>query len=102
NTAGTIASPIGTFSTSDARFVLPASNGGAAIACKTLSVGGTQNTINISSIPPIASYPASFTLIAYQTGPAGNFVLGSLPPASPSYSGTLIDTGNGVVTLQLT
>jgi fibronectin-binding autotransporter adhesin len=101
-TAGSLAAPIRTFSISDATLNIPAINGGAVVAVSNLTAGGSQNVINISSVPPIAAYPVTFTLINYQAGAGGNFVLGSLPPASPSYSGTLVDAGNGVVQLQLT
>src|SRR6201999_2658038 len=33
---------------------------------------------------------------------SGNFVLGSLPVASPSYAGSIVDLGNGTVQLKLT
>ncbi len=84
NTAGTLATPIGTFSISDAKLNIPALNGGAVVAVKTLTVAGSANTINISSVPPIGSYPATFTLINYQSGytaGTGPLSLGSLPPA---------------------
>jgi fibronectin-binding autotransporter adhesin len=101
-TAGTLATPLRNFSLSDATLDVPAANGGATIAVNNLSVGGSQNVINITAIPPLSSYPATFPLLTYQAGAGGNFVLGSLPAASPGYSGTLVDLGNGVVSLQLT
>jgi autotransporter-associated beta strand protein len=101
-TAGSLATPIRVFSLSDASLTIPASNGGATIAVSNLTVGGTQNLINITAVPPISSYPATFPLITYQSGAGGNFALGALPAASPSYTGTLVDTGNGVVSLRLT
>jgi len=105
NTAGTLAVPIGTLSMSDSILNMPALNGGAVVAVKTLTIGGSANTINIQSIPPIGSYPATFTLINYLNGytaGAGPLSLGTLPPASPPYSGTLVDAGGGVIQLQLT
>jgi autotransporter-associated beta strand protein len=105
NTAGTLAAPISTLSLADAKLNIPALNGGAVVAVKTLTVGGSANTINISSVPPIASYPATFTLINYQSGytaGTGPLSLGTLPPASPAYSGTLVDVGGGVIQLRLT
>ncbi|HYG22451.1 MAG TPA: autotransporter-associated beta strand repeat-containing protein [Verrucomicrobiae bacterium] len=101
NTAGSLTTPIRTMSVSDATLELPASNGGAAVAVQNFNAGGSQNVINVLAVPPIASYPATFTLIAYQSGVSGNFVLGTLPAASPAYSGVLLDAGNGLVTLQL-
>jgi len=102
NTAGTLAAPIRNFSIADSTLQLPALNGGATVAINNLTVSGTANTINISSIPPIGSYPATFTLLRYQTGVGGNFVLGTLPAGSPSYAGSILDLGNGVVQLRLT
>src|ERR1039458_4137983 len=105
NTAGTLAAPISTLSLADAKLNLPALNGGAVVAVKTLTVGGSANTINISSVPPIASYPATFTLVDYQNGytaGTGPLSLGTLPPASPAYSGNLVDAGGGIIQLRLT
>ena len=102
NNAGTLANPIRNFNIADATLTLPALNAGAVLAVSNLVTGGSQNKINISSIPPIGSYPVTFTLVNYRTGNSGNYVLGSLPAGSPSYAGSIIDTGNGVIQLQLT
>jgi fibronectin-binding autotransporter adhesin len=99
NSAGTLANPIRNFSINDASLTLPALNGGTVLAVSNLVAGGSQNVINISSVPPIGSYPATFTLISYRSGAGGNFVIGSLPAG---YTGTIVDTGNGVVQLKLT
>lgn len=49
----------------------------------TLNLGGTANTINVSSLPPIAYYPATVTLLQSGGTISGyNFVLGSLPAGS--------------------
>ncbi|HSU57200.1 MAG TPA: autotransporter-associated beta strand repeat-containing protein, partial [Candidatus Dormibacteraeota bacterium] len=105
NTIGSLAAPIRNFSMSDAILTIPALNVGAVVAVTNLTVGGSANTINISSIPPIGSYPADFTLINYLGGytpGAGPLALGTLPSASPAYSGTLVDAGGGVIKLHLT
>ena len=105
NTAGSLLFPIRNFGVSGAALTIPALNGGATVAVSNLTVSGSTNIINISSVPPIGSYPATFTLINYQSGytaGAGPLSLGTLPPASPSYSGTLVDTGGGVIQLRLT
>lgn len=102
NNAGTLAAPIRNFNISDAALTLPALNAGGVVAVSNLVAGGTLNTINISAVPPIGSYPATFTLVSYKTGTTGNFALGSLPAASPSYAGSLVDLGNGVIQLKLT
>ena len=103
NTAGSLTVPIRNFSLSDATLTIPALNGGASVAVSNLTVGGSANTINVSSIPPIGSYPATFTLINYlggYTAGTGPLSLGPLPPGG--YSGTLVDVGGGVIQLQLT
>jgi autotransporter-associated beta strand protein len=105
NTAGTLTVPIGAVSISDSKLTMPALNGGAVVAVNNLTVGGAANTINISAIPPIGAYPATFTLISYVSGytaGTGPLSLGSLPPASPAYVGSLVDAGGGVIQLQLT
>jgi hypothetical protein len=59
-----------------------------------------SNKINILSLPSvIASYPATFTVI--QSGGTislengnFNFILGSLPTASPAYAGKLVESGD--------
>ncbi len=102
NSAGTLSAPIRTLNISDAALRLPALNAGGVLAVSNLVAGGSQNTINISSIPPVGSYPATFTLISYAAGAGGNFVLGPFPAASPSYAGSLVDIGNGVIQLKLT
>jgi fibronectin-binding autotransporter adhesin len=102
NSVGTLTTPIRVFSMSDGFLYVPASNGGASVAVSNLTVGGSQNVINVTAVPPIGSYPATFPLITYQSGAGGNFALAPLPSASPSYVGTLIDAGDGVVSLRLT
>lgn len=100
--AGSLAAPLRNFSLSDATLDIPALNAGSVIAVNNLTVGGSQNLINVTAIPAVGSYPTTFPLITYQNGAGGNFVLGSLPAASPFYVATLVDLGNGVVSLQLT
>ena len=102
NNAGTIANPIRNFNISDSTLTLPALNAGAVLAVSNFTASGGGNTINISSVPPIGSYPVTFTLISSVVGASGNFVLGTLPAASPSYAGSIIDLGNGKVQLKLT
>ncbi|HWD19455.1 MAG TPA: autotransporter-associated beta strand repeat-containing protein [Verrucomicrobiae bacterium] len=101
NTAGTLAAPIKVLSTSDSTLNLPASNAGSAIVCSNLALGGAGNTINITSVAPISAYPATFNLIAFSSGNAGVFTLGSFPSASPSYVGTIVTNG-GTLALKLT
>lgn len=62
----------------------------------SLGLGGTANTINVASLPPIAYYPATVTLLQAAGGITGyNFVLGTLLAASPAYAGTIALSGDG-------
>jgi fibronectin-binding autotransporter adhesin len=107
NTIGSLAYPIRNFLfgvASTATLDIPLSGSGSAMIVSNLMTGSV-NLINITAVPGIASYPATFTLIQYQgteggSGP-GTFTLNSLPAASPSYAGTIVDTGNGVVQVVL-
>jgi fibronectin-binding autotransporter adhesin len=63
-----------------------------------------SNIINVLALPPIASYPATLTVIksANPISLAGgnfNFALGSLPTASPSYAGSLSESGDSTAVL---
>lgn len=65
----------------------------APISVSSLNVDGvlgTQNAINILALPPVASYPATFTIIKAANpinllGSVFNFQVGTLPPATPAY-----------------
>jgi autotransporter-associated beta strand protein len=76
----------------------------APILVNTLTCSGTSNVVNISSLPPLGSYPVTFKLIDYATlSGTYNFVLGTLPSASPAYQAQLThDTVNRVVKLTIT
>ena len=68
----------------------------------------TTNTINISSLPAVEQYPLTVTIIQSANpinlaGGVFNFKLGSLPAASPSYTGTIGTNATGTaVVLTLT
>ena len=104
NTMGSLAFPISAFSVGSlgaAILDIPLSSSGAPAVVKTFTTGGAS-TINITAIPGIATYPATFAIIQYQgaeggAGP-GTFML-NLPAG---YAGTIGDTGNGVVQVTLT
>jgi fibronectin-binding autotransporter adhesin len=108
NTIGSLALPIRNFSmgaSGSATLDIPLSNSGGAVTVSNLTTGA-GNLINITAVPGIATYPATFTVIQYQGAEngsgAGTFTLNSLPAASPSYAGTILDTGNGMVQVKLT
>ncbi|HSU54212.1 MAG TPA: autotransporter-associated beta strand repeat-containing protein [Candidatus Dormibacteraeota bacterium] len=60
-----------------------------------LNMGGSGNTINVRTLPPIASYPTTVTLLQSANPIVGyNFVLGTLPAGSPSYAGSVSLSGD--------
>jgi len=68
------------------------------VSVSGLNVGGTSNTIKVAALPSIFFYPTNFNLLQATGGISGyNFVLGSLPAASPAFAGTLGTNGNAVV-----
>ncbi len=54
-----------------------------------LAASGPATTINISSVPPLTTLPAQFTLIQYAaaSGDLTAFTLGSTPPSGTPYAG---------------
>lgn len=105
NTVGSLSRPIRTFGVGGATLDVPLSFTGSAITVSNL-ITGAQSLVNITAVPDIGSYPVTFTLIQYQGtedgAGAGTFTLNSLPAATPNYVGTILDTSNGVVQVQLT
>jgi autotransporter-associated beta strand protein len=63
----------------------------------SLSMGGAGNAVNVSSLPPIASYPTTVTLVQ-SAGPISGFNMspGSLPPG---YTGSVAQSGDGTAVL---
>ncbi|HTR42298.1 MAG TPA: autotransporter-associated beta strand repeat-containing protein [Pseudomonadales bacterium] len=72
-------------------------------ATGTLNLGGSANTINITSLPIITGYPTTLHLISYTTLNAAvtNIVLGSIPVTSPATTG-FVTNENGFIDLKLT
>lgn len=78
------------FSVSNSVLTLGSTNVVTPLNVSSLTMGGSANTINVSALPPVASYPATVTLIQSAGGISGyNAVLGTLPAASPSFVGSL-------------
>ncbi len=105
NTVGSLSQPVRVFGIGGATLNVPLSFTGASITVSNFTTGGA-NLVNITAIPGIATYPVTFPLIQYQgtengAGP-GTFSIASFPAASPSYVGSIVDTGNGVIQVQLT
>ncbi|HLX70504.1 MAG TPA: autotransporter-associated beta strand repeat-containing protein [Verrucomicrobiae bacterium] len=68
------------------------------VTFSALNLGGSSNTVNVSSLPPILFYPTNVTLIQSSNGITGyNFVLGKLPAVTPAYAGTLVQSDDAVV-----
>jgi fibronectin-binding autotransporter adhesin len=66
------------------------------LTMSTLTMGGAGNTINVKSLPPIAYYPATNTLLQTVSGITGyNFTLGSLPTTTPASVGSIMQSGDG-------
>ncbi|MEI8042471.1 MAG: autotransporter-associated beta strand repeat-containing protein [Verrucomicrobiota bacterium] len=73
-----------------------------AVSLSSLNAGGAATTINVSALPPMTTYPVTLTLLRSASPLSGNnFVLGSLPAASPAYGGSLSESGDQT-TLYLT
>ena len=86
-------------SINDSAITLNASNTFPSVNFSSLSLGGSANTINISALPGVASYPATIDLIHSANGVGGfNAVLGSLPAGSTGSIALSPDT----TTIQLT
>jgi len=74
--------------------------GATPLAVAGLTLGGTTNTLNCSpaSLPPIYVYPTNVTLISSAATINGNnWILGTLPAATPAYHGQLTQTGANVL-----
>ncbi|HEV2694677.1 MAG TPA: autotransporter-associated beta strand repeat-containing protein [Verrucomicrobiae bacterium] len=62
-----------------------------------LNMGGTANTLNIASLPPIASYPITLTVIQSASGISGfNMGVGTLPAG---VTGSVSQSGDGTAVL---
>ena len=95
---GTAAVPIDTLSMGDSALTLAVGATTTNVSVTTLTMTSTtNNTINISTLPVIVSYPAQFPLIRYGSG-SSDCLLGSLPPG---YVGSLVN-GVGSVDLLIT
>lgn len=103
---GKPAAPIGSLSFSNTVLNLAPSFFATNIVATTLNAfSGTANTINISIMPAITSYPAQVPLIQYAapSGDLSTFVLGTMPASTPPFQGYLTnDTTISQIYLVLT
>jgi fibronectin-binding autotransporter adhesin len=91
-TIGTSANPLSTFNITNGTLTIPVQSAGPTITTANLAADGTANTVNISKIPLLTTFPAQFPIIQYGlnggvgSGNLDKFVLGALPPATPPYT----------------
>jgi fibronectin-binding autotransporter adhesin len=90
NFAGTPEVPLNSLNIGDSVIELSPQDSVTNIVVTMLTtLSTTNNTISIRSLPVILEYPAQFPLISYATAGTYDFVLGTLPPGSPSFQGYL-------------
>lgn len=90
---GTTALPIDSLSLGDSTLTVAVLAGVTNVSVTTLTMTSTtNNTIKISALPVITSYPVQFPLIRYSSG-SSDCVLGSLPPG---YVGSLVNGAGSV------
>ena len=58
------------------------------VVASSLAIGGATNRISVAALPPIASYPVTFTILQSAAAADGTFNIGvgTLPVATPSYA----------------
>lgn len=89
-------------SLANAVLTLGSSNGVIPLNASFVNLGGSGNTINITALPGMATYPSTITLVKTVSGISGNAVtLGSLPAATPPYAGSVSVSGDSM-SIQLT
>jgi len=92
---GTSTARIDNFTISDSGLTVPAALS-APIQASTLTPGGTTNTINVSSVPQLFSYPTQFPLISYVTAAGDNttFVAGNIAGVFTGYISNNVDNSS--------
>jgi autotransporter-associated beta strand protein len=76
------------FNVTNSTTALPIIGGVTNVSAASIISGGAGNVINVTAIPPIASYPVTF-VVMQSAGPIGgnfNFSIGTLPAANPPYA----------------
>ena len=92
NAIGTTALGIGSVSLTNATLQFFVTNGQVSLTATNLVTGGTNNTLDIASLPAMGTHPAQFQLLKYagSLGGAGyDFNLGSLPSGGTNYGAYL-------------
>jgi fibronectin-binding autotransporter adhesin len=91
-TVGTLAIPLTSLVVTNSTLTLAASSSATNVVVTTLTaLAGANNTVNISALPVIPTFPTQLPLIKYTAaaGDLSTFTLGSLPVANPVYQGYL-------------
>ncbi|HEX3719234.1 MAG TPA: hypothetical protein VH595_14855 [Verrucomicrobiae bacterium] len=96
---GAAAHPIGSINLNDTTLNLAVGGMAAPVVTSTLTISGTTDTINVTTLPPIVQVPATNTLIQSIAPMSGtyDFVLGSLPA---NYTGHIQESADNT-TVQL-
>jgi autotransporter-associated beta strand protein len=86
NTVGSPAAPIDSVTLANSTLTLPVLNGQPSAVVSTLTINGTSDTINVSIVPGVASFPAQFPVIQYASlSGVYDFTLGTLPGTYQGY-----------------
>jgi len=78
--------------------VVPSGSAAANIACASLAFGPSPDHINVVSLPPIASYPVTFTIIQSASAASGTFSFDS-PTLPGGYAANVTQSGDGMAVL---
>jgi autotransporter-associated beta strand protein len=87
-TIGSDASPLGSLSLNSSSVLnLAVQNILPSVSTTNLSVDGSVNTVNISTLPLVTGFPAQYQIFQYvvSSGDLATIVLGSLPPTYQGY-----------------
>jgi len=104
NSAGSPAAPIVNFNASDStlEFAVSPNATNLVVIYFADNLSTTNNTINVSALPPIYSYPAQIPLISYLSYySVYDMQVGSMPAALPAYAGYYLsnNAANGTIDL---
>jgi fibronectin-binding autotransporter adhesin len=98
---GTTAWPLGAVSLNNATLQMHLNGVQTNMVASILTMGGTSNSISISSVPSsIITYPCQYPLIGYTTLNGFNFALGTLPGTYQGYISN--NAANSTIDLVLT
>jgi hypothetical protein len=94
-TAVTGVATLTTLDLTNANLSLAMPNVTTPLNVNALNMGGAGNTINLSSLPPAATYPTTITLVQSATPIVGfNATAGTFPAGVPAYAGSVSLSGD--------